>query len=130
MDLEKDFEQGIVNSAIFLIAMSMQLTNFAINYHVSAHSSSLPSLPLPPPPSPPSPSLTCLLSSCVCWLLVYMQGKPFMVSLTDNKPLLFCLLGTAGVVLALASGIVTDFAASLEVVQFPEEVCDAHVCCW
>ena len=43
VDLEKDFEEGIVNSSIFLIAMAMQLTNFAVNYHVSGtHEHSLP----------------------------------------------------------------------------------------
>lgn len=111
MDLEKDFEEGIVNSAIFLIAMAMQLTNFAVNYHVSNTLAS------------PSPAHTCPSSGCVCWPLIHVQGKPFMVSLVNNKPLLICLMVTAGLVFSLASGIIPDLAASMEVVQFPKEVC-------
>ena len=45
-----------------------------------------------------------------------------MVSLVNNKPLLICLMVTAGLVLSLASGAIPDLAASLEVVHFPEEV--------
>ena len=115
VDLEKDFEEGLVNSAIFLISMAMQLTNFAVNYHVSSTLSI------------PSPRHTCPWSSCVYWSLVHVQGKPFMVSLVNNKPLLICLMVTAGLVFTLASGAIPDLAASMQVIHFPEEVCCACV---
>ena len=57
VDLEKDFEEGIVNSAIFLIAMAMQLTNFAVNYHVSGTHKH--PLPIPHGPAPPHTTWAC-----------------------------------------------------------------------
>ncbi len=35
IDLEKDFEQNTLNSAVYLISMAMQISNFAVNYKVS-----------------------------------------------------------------------------------------------
>lgn len=50
------------------------------------------------------------------------QGHPFMESLLENKALLYSLLGSGGVVLALAVGIVPEFAQQFEIVDFPPEV--------
>lgn len=46
-----------------------------------------------------------------------------MASLTENKPLLYSLLASASVVLVLASGLIPDLSASLQIEAFPEEVC-------
>ena len=35
VDLEKEFEENTVNSAVFLLCLTMQITNFIVNYHVS-----------------------------------------------------------------------------------------------
>lgn len=35
VDLEKEFEQNELNSAVYLISMAMQISNFAVNYKVS-----------------------------------------------------------------------------------------------
>lgn len=35
VDLEKDFEQNELNSAVYLISMAMQISNFAVNYKVN-----------------------------------------------------------------------------------------------
>ena len=35
MDLEKEFEQNELNSAVYLISIAMQISNFAVNYKVS-----------------------------------------------------------------------------------------------
>lgn len=35
VDLEKDFEKNIVNSAVYIISVSMQISNFAVNYKVN-----------------------------------------------------------------------------------------------
>ena len=35
IDLEKEFEQNELNSAVYLISMAMQISNFAVNYKVS-----------------------------------------------------------------------------------------------
>lgn len=34
VDLEKEFEQNALNSAVFLISIAMQVSNFAVNYKV------------------------------------------------------------------------------------------------
>lgn len=34
VDLEKEFEQNVTNSTVYLISMVMQLSNFAVNYKV------------------------------------------------------------------------------------------------
>ncbi len=34
VDLEKEFEQNELNSAVYLISMAMQISNFAVNYKV------------------------------------------------------------------------------------------------
>ena len=32
IDLEKEFEENVLNSAVYLISMAMQISNFAVNY--------------------------------------------------------------------------------------------------
>ena len=34
VDLEKEFEENVLNSAVYLISVAMQISNFAINYKV------------------------------------------------------------------------------------------------
>jgi hypothetical protein len=34
VDLEEEFEQNELNSAVYLISMAMQISNFAVNYKV------------------------------------------------------------------------------------------------
>ena len=34
VDLEKEFEENELNSAVYLISVAMQLSNFAVNYKV------------------------------------------------------------------------------------------------
>lgn len=62
VDLEKEFEEGLVNSAIFLISMAMQLTNFAVNYHVSGTLS----IPSPHHTTPALGQAVCTGPSCMC----------------------------------------------------------------
>ena len=35
IDLEKKFEQNVLNSTVYLISMTMQISNVAVNYRVS-----------------------------------------------------------------------------------------------
>ena len=35
VDLEKKFEQNVLNSTVYLISMTMQISNVAVNYRVS-----------------------------------------------------------------------------------------------
>ena len=45
-----------------------------------------------------------------------------MESLRENKPLLIGLLSTASILVVLASGVMPDLSAYMEVVEFPQEV--------
>jgi len=45
-----------------------------------------------------------------------------MESLTENKSLLYSIVGSAGAILALALGIFPDMAYQFEIVDFPAEV--------
>lgn len=50
-----------------------------------------------------------------------------MESLVENRPLLWSIVGSAGVVLALAMGLFPDIAAKLEIVDFPSDVSITHL---
>lgn len=45
-----------------------------------------------------------------------------MESLRENRALLYSLLGSGGVVFALALGIIPEFAQQFEIIDFPSEV--------
>lgn len=45
-----------------------------------------------------------------------------MESLTQNKALLYSIIGSSGTVLALALGIVPDLAHQFEIIDFPPDV--------
>lgn len=49
------------------------------------------------------------------------RGTPYMESLKDNKPLLYSILATEGVVLLLTLGIVPELSASFEIIDFPPD---------
>ncbi|XP_013409364.1 manganese-transporting ATPase 13A1 [Lingula anatina] len=50
------------------------------------------------------------------------KGHPFMESLRENKPLLYSLCISGGVIVALAAGIVPEFAQYFEIVELPDEL--------
>lgn len=81
VDLEKEFEPSLLNSTVYVISMTLQISTFAINY----------------------------------------RGHPFMESLSENKALLYSLMGSGGVVMSLALGVVPEFAQQFEIVDFPPE---------
>nr|CAI5866507.1 unnamed protein product [Callosobruchus analis] len=49
------------------------------------------------------------------------RGNPYMESLKQNKALLYSILGSAGVVLALALGIVPELSEQFEIIDFPPD---------
>lgn len=51
-----------------------------------------------------------------------LQGNPYMESLRQNKALLYSIIGSSAVVLALTLGIAPDLAAQVEIIDFPHEV--------
>ncbi|CAG2189075.1 ATP13A1 [Mytilus edulis] len=52
---------------------------------------------------------------------VNYRGKPFMESLTENKPLLYSLVFSGGAITALASGTVPELTEQFELVELPTE---------
>ncbi|XP_074026717.1 endoplasmic reticulum transmembrane helix translocase [Leptinotarsa decemlineata] len=49
------------------------------------------------------------------------RGNPYMESLRQNKALLYSILGSGGVVLALTLGIVPELSAQFEIIDFPPD---------
>nr|XP_022911385.1 manganese-transporting ATPase 13A1-like [Onthophagus taurus] len=49
------------------------------------------------------------------------RGHPFMEGLTQNKALLYSMVGSAGTVLALTLGLLPDLAAQFEIIDFEED---------
>lgn len=49
------------------------------------------------------------------------RGMPYMESLKSNKPLLYSILGSSAVVLALTLGVMPEISEQLEIISFPDE---------
>ncbi|CAG9121353.1 unnamed protein product [Plutella xylostella] len=49
------------------------------------------------------------------------RGEPFMEGLRENKPLLYSIVVSGGVVLALAAGALPDLSSMFEIVYFPPD---------
>ncbi|KAK3854496.1 hypothetical protein Pcinc_039026 [Petrolisthes cinctipes] len=81
VDLEKEFEPSLLNSTVYIISITLQISTFAINY----------------------------------------RGRPYMEGLTENRALLYSLVGSGGLVLSLALGLLPDLAAQFEIVDFPPQ---------
>lgn len=56
------------------------------------------------------------------------RGHPFMESLTENKALLYSVLGSSASILALALGIFPEIAYQFEIVEFPGQFRMTLVC--
>ncbi|KAB7499746.1 hypothetical protein Anas_01001 [Armadillidium nasatum] len=54
-------------------------------------------------------------------ILSFVIGHPYMESLRENRALLYSLLGSGSVVVALALGIIPEFAQQFEIIDFPSE---------
>ena len=105
-DLDGAFTPNILNSVVFLITMTMQVSTFAVNYQVClgrvfamAESSVWPIC------------LCCLravlfpYSVGPFWFwLAFEQGHPFMISLTEHKYLFRSILGLYAFTFFLAAG--------------------------
>nr|CAG4643700.1 EOG090X00J5 [Lepidurus arcticus] len=63
----------------------------------------------------------------VCTIAINYRGHPFMESLIENKALFYSLIGTSAAILALALGIVPEFAAEFSIVEFPLEVDEDYI---
>nr|CAD7457856.1 unnamed protein product [Timema tahoe] len=57
----------------------------------------------------------------VATFAINYRGHPYMESLTENKALLYSIVGSAGAILALALGVFPDMAYQFEIVDFPSD---------
>lgn len=57
----------------------------------------------------------------VATFAINYRGQPFMEGLFENRALFYSLVGSAAVILALASGFIPDTAHEFEIVDFPSD---------
>lgn len=50
------------------------------------------------------------------------QGHPFMERLRENKFLMYAILASSAVVVALSLGLSDDLSNTFEIVEFPDDV--------
>ncbi|XP_054157015.1 endoplasmic reticulum transmembrane helix translocase-like [Oppia nitens] len=77
-DLDAEFKASIINSTVYIISISLQVSTFAVNY----------------------------------------KGHPFMESLTENKPLLYSIIGSFVAVICLVTGLLPDLSNQFGIVEF------------
>ena len=99
-DLESEFKPSILNSTVYIISISLQVSTFAVNYKVCLE--------------------FCLNFSNFIW--TYLKGHPFMESLTENKPLLWSIICSFLAVVALVTGLLPDLSNQFGIVDFPLDV--------
>ena len=80
-----------------------------------------------------APFKPCLINTAVFLISTTMhvstfavnyRGHPFMQSLWENKPLLYCLSAVSAITIICATQISTEFSDYLQLVPMDEEVCN------
>ncbi|CAH1117439.1 unnamed protein product [Phaedon cochleariae] len=61
------------------------------------------------------------MSLQIATFAINYRGNPFMESLRQNKALLYSIMGSGGVVLALTLGIVPELSEQFEIIDFPPD---------
>jgi cation-transporting ATPase 13A1 len=62
------------------------------------------------------------LSLQVATFAINYKGRPFMESLTENKPLLYSILFSTGAVFVLAGRLMPELSDQFQIVEFPDDV--------
>lgn len=108
---DEPFEANLINSTVYIIAMSLQVSTFAINYRVSCIFHRIV-----------NNVFNMIINNKYINYTISCQGQPFMESLVQNKALLFSLVGNSAVILLLACGFLPNLAVQFEIVDFPTHV--------
>lgn len=58
----------------------------------------------------------------VATFAINYKGQPFMESLSQNKPLLYSIIFSAGSVWVLAARLMPELSDQFQIVEFPDEV--------
>jgi cation-transporting ATPase 13A1 len=91
IDLEKKFEPTLLNTAIYLLGLSQQVSTFVLNFQVS--------------------SSTCQKEDAD------EQGRPFREGIRENPPLYYGLLGASLVAYSGASEFIPELNSWLQLVK-------------
>jgi cation-transporting ATPase 13A1 len=93
IDLEKKFEPTLLNTAIYLLGLSQQVSTFVLNFQVS-----------------------CLFD---VYIMVKAddQGRPFREGIRENPPLYYGLLGASLVAYSGASEFIPELNSWLQLVK-------------
>ncbi|KAE9554755.1 hypothetical protein FO519_002016 [Halicephalobus sp. NKZ332] len=89
IDLESEFSPNLLNTAVYVMSMALQVATFAVNY----------------------------------------RGRPFMEGLTENKPMLYSVMGSALGVFALAANLMPELNEQIQLVQLPDDFRRTLVIC-
>lgn len=102
-DLEKKFAPSLLNTAIYLLGLSQQVSTFVLNFQVSRSDANL------------SPSYRPA------------QGRPFREGIRENRPLFLGLLGVSAVAYSGATAFVPELNSWLQLVDMTVSVSSS--CC-
>jgi cation-transporting ATPase 13A1 len=100
IDLEAKFEANLLNTAVFLLGLSQQVSTFAINFQVSH-------------------DLGRRLSSMP---YVCVQGRPFREGIRENSALYWGLVGASAVAFSGATDFIPELNRWLQVVEMDNSV--------
>lgn len=101
IDLEAKFEPSLLNTAIYLLGLSQQVSTFTINFQVGFSS-----------------------RACVCKpsLNLFLKGRPFREGIRENKALWYGLLGATAVAFSGATDFVPELNRWLQIVEMTDSV--------
>lgn len=100
IDLEAKFEANLLNTAVFLLGLSQQVSTFAINFQVSHDLGR---------------RLSGMPDVCV-------QGRPFREGIRENSALYWGLVGASAVAFSGATDFIPELNRWLQVVEMDNSV--------
>ncbi|KAL3934035.1 MAG: hypothetical protein SGPRY_000012 [Prymnesium sp.] len=105
-----EFEPSVPNTVVWLISLSMLITNFGVNYKVRTRTQAMPAAAF-------SLRFGVVTFGSVC----LPQGKPFMEALSANRGLMATLVISAAFTIILVSGGLPDLYSYLELAPLCSE---------
>ena len=100
IDLEAKFEPNLLNTAIFLLSLSQQVSTFAINFQV------------------------CTVVYVASYgLSCIVQGRPFREGIRENSALYWGLMGASAVAFSGATDFLPEVNRWLQIVIMDSAVC-------
>jgi cation-transporting ATPase 13A1 len=101
IDLEAKFEPSLLNTAIYLLGLSQQVSTFAINFQVCVHFFAWP------------------ITAC------FQKGRPFREGIRENSTLWWGLVGASTVAFSGATDFIPELNRWLQIVEMESSVCSS-----